>query len=70
MKTMTIRIMKRQREGEMIEKTIDISDLTEILTPQEVFMMEMKLNELPYLRFHIEMKEEEVKDEKSETANN
>ena len=33
---------------------IPLPKLGEVLSPQDVFLMEMKLNEIPNMRFHVE----------------
>lgn len=63
--TAVMRVIKRNLDGSPVERTIDISPLTEILTPHELFLMEFHLNKLA-LRFHITVTDTEG-DNRNET---
>lgn len=54
----TIRIIKPNRIGGREIVDIPLPRITEVLTTEEIFQMEMKLNEILHLRFHIESREE------------
>lgn len=53
MKTISMEILKRNPLGNMERRCVDISGLNEVLTPEEIFMMEFKINEIPSIRAHI-----------------
>lgn len=53
-----LRVIKTNPLGNKEIVEIPLPGLTEVMTPQEIFAMEFKLNELPKFRFHIETHEE------------
>lgn len=62
MKTITLELRKRHpHTGVMDIRKVDLTDLEDILTPQEVFQLEFKMNEIPSIRAHISINEETEK---------
>jgi len=60
MKQIIMRIQKWGLSGESKVAHINLQELDSILTPEEIFQMELHLNEtMPRLRFHIEMREDD-----------
>lgn len=59
MKTITMEIRKRSDSGQMSMRSVDLTELVDILTPEEVYKMEQAINsEVPSLRAHISINEE------------
>ena len=58
MKQIILELMKRNpHTGILTRGEADITNLDSVLTPQEIFALEFKINELGFLRAHISVRE-------------
>jgi len=56
MKTLNMEVRKRDAQtGEMNVRVCDLSSLTDMLTPNEIFLMELRLNEILSIRVHLSL---------------
>ena len=59
MKTISLELRKRDILGHMeMRGIVDLTELNEMLTHEEIFAIEHKINEIPWMRAHISIREE------------
>lgn len=58
MKTISLELRKRDVSGTWMRILVDLTELNEILTREEIFAIEHKINEIPAVCAHISIIEE------------